>query len=117
MSPPDVNSSPTTLTARRTTLRPGAVEEYCRVHASIPRSVDSALRAAGVVSWRIWGDGVRLFHVVETTGSYEDMVARVSAWAPVDPAWDDVIASLLDDAPGADELLASIWSLDVEPFG
>ena len=43
----------------------------------IPPELDAALRDAGVVSWRIWRDGVDLFHEVEC-----DDVARM--WSHLD---------------------------------
>lgn len=94
----------------RTRLRPGAAEEYRRVHARIPDAVASALRECGLVSWRIWIDGDTLFHAIETTSGREEMVALMTARGPVDPAWDALIATLVDDAEGAALPLDPVWA-------
>lgn len=102
----------TTVTGRRTTLREGREDDYARIHAAIPARVEAALRACGVVSWRIWRDGRLLFHAVETTEGYDTMVGAITALGPIDADWDLLIASLLDSEPGADVILPSVWSMD-----
>jgi L-rhamnose mutarotase len=95
----------------RTRLRPGAAEEYRRVHARIPDAVASALRECGLISWRIWIDGDTLFHAIETATGREEMVALMAARRPVDPAWDALIATLVDDTEGAALSLEPVWAL------
>ena len=92
------------------------VATYEEVHRVIPPELDAALRDAGVVSWRIWRDGVELFHEVEC-----DDVARM--WSHLDqhPAnvpWQEQIGPLLDldvDYSTGDDALRLVWELPVEP--
>ena len=51
--------------ALHTRLKPGKEAEYESVHAVVPPELDTALREAGVHSWRIWRNGLDLFHVLE----------------------------------------------------
>ena len=100
------------VTARRTTLRPGRERDYERVHARIPEPVAQALRRAGVLRWTIWRDGPRLFHTIETRDGYPAMLAALTPMLPIDPAWDELIASLLEPGEGADVVLPAVWTLD-----
>jgi len=98
--------------ALHTRLKPGKESEYERVHAVIPPELDTALRAAGVSSWRIWRDDLDLFHVVEV----EDYAAMRAALRdhPANTAWQARMAELLakeDDYSGADTGLALVWEL------
>jgi len=99
-------------TGRRTTLRRGREAEYVTVHASVPDVVAHALRSAGVLRWTIWRDGRSLFHAVDTVAGYPALVAELERMGPLDPAWDAVIADLLEQGPEADVLLPAVWSLD-----
>jgi L-rhamnose mutarotase len=96
----------------RTRLRPGTEQEYTRVHRRIPEPVAAALRSAGVVQWRIWRDGLTLFHVIETTDGIDEMGRRMSAIGPVDPDWDELIATMVDAAEGTQAALPLIWGMD-----
>ena len=100
------------VTARRTTLRPGRELDYERVHARIPEPVAQALRRAGVLRWTIWRDGSHLFHTIETRDGYPAMLAALAPVLPLDPAWDQLIASLLEPGEGADVILPAVWTLD-----
>ena len=100
------------VTARRTTIRPGRELDYERIHASIPEAVATALRRAGVLRWTIWRDGSHLFHTIETREGYPAMLAALAPMGPLDPAWDELIASLLAPGEGADVLLPGVWRLD-----
>lgn len=100
------------LSVQRTTLRPGAVDDYRVAHRRIPEVVESALRDAGVQRWSIWRDGERLVHVVESADGFAAVARRVAALGPLDPDWDSLIASLVDDAPESTVGLEPIWSLD-----
>jgi len=64
--------------ALHTKLKPGKEAEYESVHAVIPPELDTALRAAGVRTWRIWRTGLDLFHVVEVD-DYAVMRAQARA--------------------------------------
>jgi L-rhamnose mutarotase len=98
--------------ALHTRLKPGKEDEYERVHAVIPDELDIALRAAGVSSWRIWRDGLDLFHVVEV----EDYVAMRDTLRdhPANVPWQARMAELLDkqdDYSGNDTGLTLVWEL------
>lgn len=96
--------------ALRTRLRPGREQDYESVHAVIPPELDAALREGGVHSWRIWRDGLDLFHVVEV----EDY-ARLQAHLrdhPADKEWQARINPFLDgDFDPADTGLHLVWEL------
>lgn len=96
----------------RTRLRSGAAPRYRELHSEIPRPLADALIACGLVSWRIWIDGETLFHAIETRDGKHAMVAAMAARDPVDPAWDALIATLVDDAPAATSDLELVWQLD-----
>ena len=80
--------------ALHTRLKPGCEETYDREHAAIPPGVEAAMRAHGVRSWRIFRDGLDLFHVVEV----EDYAALQAALKddPADQAWQRQMNRLLD---------------------
>ncbi|MEU5862224.1 MULTISPECIES: L-rhamnose mutarotase [unclassified Nonomuraea] len=80
--------------ALRTRLKAGCEEIYDREHAEIPAALESAMRANGVISWRIWRDGLDLFHFVEV----EDYAALQAALKddPADQAWQRQMNRLLD---------------------
>ncbi|MFI6499294.1 L-rhamnose mutarotase [Nonomuraea typhae] len=96
--------------ALRSRLKPGAEQTYDREHASIPAELEAAMREHGVRSWRIWRDGLDLFHVVEV----EDYAAFQAAMKdhPADLAWQARMNRLLDgdfdkDAGG----LRLVWEM------
>ncbi|HEX2132975.1 MAG TPA: L-rhamnose mutarotase [Actinophytocola sp.] len=98
--------------ALHTRLKPGKEAEYERAHAVIPADLDVALRDAGVSSWRIWRDGLDLFHVVEV----EDYAAMRHALRehPANQRWQARMAELLDvedDYSGTDTGLGLVWEL------
>ena len=102
------------VAARRTTTAPGKAAEYARVHARLPEAAADELRAAGVVRWEIWQDGDRLFHRVESTKPYAEVIAELRSHPPADPAWGALIATLLSSEPGADTMLPAVWGMDVD---
>jgi L-rhamnose mutarotase len=104
-------------TGRRTLLRPGHEAEYQAVHATVPDVVVNALRQAGVLRWTIWRDGIALFHAIDTVAGYPALLAELDRIGPLDPAWDAVIAELIEQAPGADVVLAAVWSMDCSGQG
>jgi L-rhamnose mutarotase len=98
--------------ALRTRLRPGREDEYDRVHAVVPPELDVALRRAGVRTWRIWRDGLDLFHVVEVD-DYQAM-RRALRDDPVNVAWQarmDELLDVPDDYSGDDRGLHRVWEL------
>ncbi|ONI91064.1 hypothetical protein ALI22I_09765 [Saccharothrix sp. ALI-22-I] len=98
--------------ALHTRLKPGREQDYERAHAVIPVELDAALREAGVRSWRIWRDGLDLFHVVEVD-DYRRM-RRMLADHPANVPWQARMAELLDvpdDYSGDDSGLHKVWEL------
>lgn len=96
--------------ALRTRLRPGCEEIYDREHAEIPAALESAMRANGVISWRIFRDGLDLFHFVEV----EDYAALQAALKddPADQAWQRQMNRLLDgDFDKSAGGLRQVWEL------
>lgn len=98
--------------ALHTVLKPGCEGAYERVHAVIPDDLDAALRSAGVRSWRIWRDGVHLFHVVECDdfAATRDFVRD----HPANSSWQARMAELLevaDDYGTGDNSLPLVWEL------
>lgn len=100
------------LSVQRTTLRPEQADAYRIVHSRIPELVANALRDAGVRRWSIWRDGDRLVHFVESADGFSEVLRRMAARGSIDPEWDALIATLVDDAPGSTGELEPIWSLD-----
>ncbi|AIG74747.1 Hypothetical protein AJAP_09240 [Amycolatopsis japonica] len=98
--------------ALHTRLKPGKEAEYESVHAVIPPDLDEALRGAGVRSWRIWRDGLDLFHVVEVE-DYAKMRA-VLRDHPANIPWQARMSELLDvedDYSGNDSGIGLVWEL------
>ena len=98
--------------ALHTRLAPGKEADYDRIHAVIPVDLDAALRAAGVRAWRIWRDGLDVFHVVEC----DDYAAMRHALRehPANVPWQARMAELLDvqdDYSGDDRGLPLVWEL------
>jgi L-rhamnose mutarotase len=97
--------------ALHTQLHAGSVEEYDRLHRRIPTELFEALAAAGVRDWRIWRDGVHLFHLVDV----DDYQAMRDALRdhPANTAWQAMMVPLQavpDDYAGTDTGLAMVWS-------
>ena len=64
--------------ALHTQLHAGSVEEYDRLHRTVPADLFAALAAARRArDWRIWRDGAHLFHVVDVD-DYQAMRDRPS---------------------------------------
>lgn len=98
--------------ALHTRLKPGAEQDYDRIHAVIPEDLDAALREAGVRSWRIWRDGRELFHLVEAD-DYQAM-RRFLADHPANVPWQAQMGELLeveDDYSGDDRGIKQVWAL------
>ncbi|AVT28306.1 MULTISPECIES: L-rhamnose mutarotase [unclassified Plantactinospora] len=98
--------------ALHTRLKPGREDEYDSVHQVIPAELESALRAAGVHTWRIWRDGQDLFHLVEVE-DYRRMRHELRDH-PANVPWQARMAELLevrDDYSGNDSGLSLVWEL------
>lgn len=98
--------------ALHTRLKPGREADYDRIHAEIPADLGVALREAGVSNWRIWRDGLDLFHLVECA----DYAAMRHALRdhPANVAWQERMSELLDvedDYSGNDSGITPVWSL------
>lgn len=80
--------------ALRTRLKAGCEELYDSEHAAIPAELEEAMREHGVHSWRIWRDGLDLFHFVEV----DDYAALQEALKDnaADQAWQAKMNRLLD---------------------
>jgi L-rhamnose mutarotase len=102
------------VVAWRTRLLPGSEQAYSQLHSRIPDAVADGLRSAGVVDWRIWRDGLTLFHVIQTRDGREAMGERMAALGPIDPEWDALIATMVDASEGSSALLPLVWGIDGE---
>jgi L-rhamnose mutarotase len=104
--------------ALHTRLKEGAAEAYDELHARVPDDLVAALRDAGVRDWRIWRDGLDVFHLVDV----EDYVRMRNLLRdhPANAAWQARVTplqSLPDDYSGEDDGLASVWSLSAQLAG
>ncbi|WP_436502011.1 L-rhamnose mutarotase [Actinokineospora sp. HUAS TT18] len=98
--------------ALHTRLKPGMEADYDREHAVIPPDLADALRDAGVHTWRIWRDGLDLFHFVEVE-DYQAM-RKMLADHPANIPWQARMARLLDvedDYSGNDMGIKKVWEL------
>ena len=100
------------LVGYRTRLTPGQLERYTETHSRIPERIAEALRGAGVIAWNIWADGETLFHTILTTHGRDAMGEAMAALGPLDPEWDALIATMVDDSPAASAVLPLVWHLD-----
>ncbi len=96
--------------ALRTRPRPGAEETYDREHAAIPAELEAEMREAGVRSWKIWRDGLDLFHYVEVD-DYAALQARLAGSA-ANQAWQLQMNRLLDgDFDPSSTGLRMVWEM------
>ncbi|WP_309075715.1 L-rhamnose mutarotase [Paenarthrobacter sp.] len=98
--------------ALHTRLKPGNEEEYADAHANIPPELVAALKDAGVRNWRIWRNGLDLFHVVDVE-NYQAM-RHALAKHPANVPWQARLAELLevqDDYSGEDTGIQKVWEL------
>ncbi|GIG63553.1 hypothetical protein Lfu02_79250 [Longispora fulva] len=99
-------------------LKPGAEDAYGQAHQSVPMELDAALRAAGVHSWRIWRDGLDLFHIV-LVEDYQKMRHELHDH-PANIPWAARMAELLestDDYTGVDHGMPLVWELTCSGTG
>lgn len=95
-----------------TQLKPGREGDYETLHKTIPDGLADALAEAGVRDWRIWRDGVHLFHLVDVD-DYQAM-RRALATDRVNADWQAQVNPLLDlpdDDSGERTVLGLVWSL------
>lgn len=98
--------------ALHTQIKPGREADYETLHETVPPHLADALTAAGVRDWRIWRDGVHLFHLVDVD-DYQVM-RRALADHPANVAWQAQVNPLLDqpdDYSGNDNGIGFVWSL------
>jgi L-rhamnose mutarotase len=97
-----------------TRLKPGMEERYDAAHAAVWPEVLAAIRAAGVTKWRIFRDGLDLFHYIECE-DYERAIAEL-ADLPVNIRWQAEMAPMMEvahDYSGASsDRLPVIFRLD-----
>jgi L-rhamnose mutarotase len=101
--------------ALHTRLSKGAEDAYDQLHARVPDDLAGALREAGVRDWRIWRDGLDVFHLVDVE-DYRAMRA-VLREHPANLAWQAGVTrlqSLPDDYSGEDDGLRLVWSLSAQ---
>ncbi|MCG5214346.1 L-rhamnose mutarotase [Streptosporangium sp. KLBMP 9127] len=96
--------------ALRTRLKPGCAEIYDAEHATIPADLESEMRAYGVHTWRIWRDGLDLFHLVEVD-DYAVLQEKLAASA-ANQAWQRQMNRLLDgDFDPGSSGLHQVWEM------
>jgi L-rhamnose mutarotase len=81
----------------RTALAPGLGEAYEEFHRAIPADLHSAMRAAGVLEWRIYRNGTTLTHRVVATDREE--MSHVLDVDPVNESWQRQVAPYLAAVP------------------
>lgn len=102
--------------ALHTVLSEGREHDYEQVHQTIPSDVAEALRAHGVIDWRIWRDGRDVFHLVEVASiaDYEAM-RRALRDLPANTHWQATVGPMFEvaDAYDSDDpRVALLWSLE-----
>jgi L-rhamnose mutarotase len=96
--------------ALHTRLKPGAEETYDKEHTVIPAKLEAEMREAGVRSWKIWRDGLDLFHYVEV----EDYAALQDTLkgSAANQAWQLQMNRLLDEDFDPDGTgLPMVWEM------
>ena len=97
-----------------TRLKPGAEPEYDALHEAVWLEVLEAIRAAGVTKWRIYRDGLDLFHHIECE-DYDRAIAEL-AELEVNRRWQATVAPLMEvahDYSGASsDRLPLVFELD-----
>jgi L-rhamnose mutarotase len=79
-----------------THLRPGAEEDYDRLHRDVWPQVLEAIKRVGITRWLIFRDGLDLFHYLECD-DYQTAIA-VLADDPSNRRWQDEVAPLMAKA-------------------
>ena len=97
-----------------TRLRPELAQAYEQFHRAIPSDVAGALKAAGVVEWRIYRNRTTLTH--EVVAEDRDRMSELLDADPVNERWQRQVAPYLSPetplASGSpDDRGALIWDL------
>jgi L-rhamnose mutarotase len=83
----------------RTFLAAGKGPAYDDFHRAIPADLDAAMRAAGVVGWRIYRNGTTLTHRVVALDRRR--MGEILDHDPVNQRWQEQVAPYLVEAPAA----------------
>ncbi len=96
------------IVALHSRLVEGHEHDYDRDHARVPDDLAEAFARHGIRDWRIWRDGLDVFHLVEC----DDFVAAMTAMGeePANEAWQGVIDRHVKGFSG-DGTDFSSWSL------
>jgi L-rhamnose mutarotase len=84
----------------RTFLAAGMGPAYDDFHRAIPGDLDAAMRAAGVIGWRIYRNGTTLTHRVVALDRRR--MGQVLDRDPVNMRWQKQVAPYLVEAPAGD---------------
>ena len=76
-----------------TRLRPGLGHAYEQFHRAVPSEVAGALKAAGVIEWRIYRNKTTLTHEVVATD--RDRMSELLDADPVNERWQRQVAPYL----------------------
>ncbi|GAB1821980.1 aldo/keto reductase [Herbidospora sp. RD11066] len=96
--------------ALRTRVKPGSEAAYDADHARLLPGLERAMREAGARVWRIWRDGLDLFHYVEVV-DYAVFQARITA-NPINQAWQKQMNRHLDgDFDPSAGPLGKVWEM------
>jgi L-rhamnose mutarotase len=90
---------PTDAFAFRTRLVPGRELDYERFHRAIPTDLDRAMRAAGVLGWRIYRNETVLTHIVEALdrARMQSLLSR----DPINLLWQEQVSPFIDAESGS----------------
>lgn len=92
--------------------KPGKIDEYRRVHATVWPELERLLREAGITTYVIYAwDDVLLSHM--EVEDYERMVERFNG-DPVAQRWEEAMGDLIEYPDGADgwpRVLEEVWAL------
>ncbi len=83
-----------------TQLRPGLGQAYEHFHRAIPSEVATALKAAGVIEWRIYRNKTTLTH--EVVAADRDRMSEILDADPVNERWQRQVAPYLSVEPATE---------------
>lgn len=95
-------------------LRPGALDEYARLHDEIWPEMSELIASAGVSDYSIWVSGDLLIGTLKASPDWATARALMDA-SPVQAAWSAVMADLIDwdtDDDGNLPLLREVFRHD-----
>jgi L-rhamnose mutarotase len=91
-------------------LKPGAAEEYIRLHHDSPKGLLKTLHKAGVRNFSIYIHGDELFSYLETEKDWEEVMAYLDQDPPT-REWSKLMSTLLDE-PLPWPLLDEVFHID-----